>query len=240
MTSIYLKYRHKRIDQTVIHTSYHNSLNSNRYFDQFIIAMVPLIRYNYKKLHNANLTIDEFEDVCNDVFEQCIKTMNSGVVFADESQTMVYLSSIVKSVIIAKMKYYNNISNVNLIGFENVLLSNAFSSTQILLRIHLKQIMELMVANFNESIRFIGNERNMCIYIFDLMMKEEKVDKKYLSKKYNLDAEFYVNYVILLMKKILYKYKDVRFNDLTSISNEQAIQHNRQKRKNEVDAVGVA
>lgn len=236
--NLYQRYCNSGINDENIHMSYHNSIGSETHFKLFMIDMFPVVKYYYKKMYNPTLTIDEFEDVCNDVFEQCIKIMNNKTVFDDKNQTMVYISAIVETVILNKMQYYNNISNINITGLENNLITNSYSSTQVLLKIHAKQMLELLVNSFTNSIRFVGEERNICLIIFDSMMKEEKINKKYLSMKYNLDAEFYVNYVSVMIKKILYKFKDIKLNEITDICNEGAIQYNWRKAQNQVDVIG--
>jgi hypothetical protein len=238
MKSIYRKYSSNSINDESIHKSYHATIESNVHFNSFMIAMIPVIRYNYKKIYNPTLTIDEFEDVCNDVFEQCLKTMSNKIVFEDKNQTMVYVSAIVETVILKKIKYYNNISNMDLCGLENNLIASSFSSTQVLLKIHAKEMLELLVNSFTNSIRFIGQERNVCLIIFDSMMKEEDINKKYLSMKYNLDAEFYVNYVSVMIKKILYKFKDIKLNDITDIIHEGRVQYNWRKSQNQTNVIG--
>jgi len=99
-------------------------------------------------------------------------------------------------------------------------------------------MLELLVNSFTNSIRFIGQERNVCLIIFDSMMKEEDINKKYLSMKYNLDAEFYVNYVSVMIKKILYKFKDIKLNDITDIIHEGRVQYNWRKSQNQTNVIG--
>lgn len=244
MVNGYKKYQNKKIDQSGIHFSYQSMMNSSDvnfsyYFNEFIKNMIPLIRYYYKKMASLSLTIDEFDDICNDVFEQCIKTKNNKIVFDNKHHTILYISAIIKTIIIKKIKYYNNLSKINLSGLENSLVANSFSSSQVLLRIQAKQVLELLVNNFKNSIRFVGKEHDLCLIIFDTIMKEDKIDVNYLSNKYNIDAEFYVNYVTVVIKSILYKFKDIRLNDLTDISNEQSIQYNWKRGKDEVDPIGI-
>ena len=119
MIDSYKKYQNKKINQSDIHSSYEAMMNCSKthysyHFEEFIKNIIPLIRYYYKKICSPALTADEFDDVCNDVFEQLIHTINKKILFDNESKTIVYFSSVVKTVILQKMKYYNNLSNMNL------------------------------------------------------------------------------------------------------------------------------
>ncbi len=189
--------------------SYIDMKSNSRLCSEFIKKLKPEVDsiYNTKKKH---LQEEDYDDVHSDVIESILMCDYS---FSSPSEFREYITSTVRSVIAKKVVTYSRRSSIEALDVKNI-IAPSYGYRQIMMNIYLKEIIERMVVDFQESIRFVGNERKVCLVVFNSLMQDEVIDVEYLEKRFNLDVLYFISYVRIKIRGLLYNLRAQGYTEL--------------------------
>lgn len=211
--NICVQHRRDTINTQQMYQQYVDYTRSTAAVDPVLISVVPIYNRFFTKYVGSAILEGDFEDLFQDV---CVKLL----IFLKYNQRISHpgalyrsVNTVVRNAIVDKLgKYYLPREVNDPIALKEI-RSNHGTVSQLYAKLHLKDLIYLLVEEFTTQLRFRGADAQVCYYIFDKIISKEKIDETYLKIHYNVPIGFLYNYTLVLMRRImqdlaLHKYEE--------------------------------
>jgi len=205
MTTTCQKYRYNKIDIQGLYRGYRSFVEYNDYA-QFLQYLAPLFNSIFKKYIGDRITESEFDDLFQDVSLRVYYYLNKNRDIAKPGMLYTAIVKIVNHGIIDNFRIYRPLLYRDSTDSAEVCPSDYGSPKSIYMKLHFKDTVKLIVQEFIHRLRFSGDYRRICIYIFNQILSKESIDEEFLRYRYKVDPQFFKEYTMILIRSIIHDF----------------------------------
>ncbi len=197
-----------------LHYLYSQTFENQAYWIPLTKDLTKIFKKVYNKQVAGNFQEEEFQDFIQDLLEELTKLYNTKTVFDSPRDFYFYLFNFSRINLKTKTRHQQLFQTTDFTGLSEDLLRNSYGYRPFMIRLYLQDVIKVLIEEFQKSLRFIGNERKICLSIFDSLLKDVEINVEFLERRYNLKASFYIQHVKVLVRKVLYQLRALGYSDL--------------------------
>lgn len=210
---MYNNWLFEKLDSTKIYETYELSRVDENHLAKFIRSLCPVVKKCIDIYKGNDINYNNAEEYVSISVEIILKTIRGGKTFENPYHIYSFFKTTYINIIRQTFKNQEYAQDIS----ESVMFeTSCYSHKSVYDNLDYKDTISLLVKNFNNRVRFVGDERKICTHIFDCIMRKAPIDYQFLRVAYNLDPKKYEFHTRVIIKDLLYKLSDkpYLYNDI--------------------------
>jgi hypothetical protein len=172
--------------------------------DLLVISTIPIFHKVFLSKEGQNIRRQDIEDLFQNAVPKLMLYLQYAQV-QNQGGLYVGLTMLFRNAILDQVNLYRQPLMHELGSGKDEMISDYGSHRKLLAKMQLTDVLVDFVKKFEASIRFKGNEKALCMYLFDRMMKRQPLEDTVLVRSQFGRLKFLKEYTMLLMRQLIHQ-----------------------------------